>query len=49
MKVELGAWASDQSKTMKERSELLKKIEDFKKNIRMKKMYQDHLIGLDGV
>ena len=27
----IGAWASDQSNPMKERSELLKKIEDFKK------------------
>ena len=27
----IGAWASDQSSPMKERSELLKKIEDFKK------------------
>ena len=45
----IGAWASDQSKVMKERSELLKKIEDFKKNIKMKKMCPDRLIGPDGV
>ena len=45
----ISAWASDQSKPIKQRSELLKKIEDFKKNIRMKKMYLDHLIGQDGV
>ena len=29
----ISAWASDQSNTMKERSELLKKIENFKKKI----------------
>ena len=29
----ISAWASDQSKPMKERSELLEKIEDFKKKI----------------
>ena len=45
----ISAWASDQSNSMKERSELLKKIEDFKKNIKMKKKYPDHLIGQDGV
>jgi len=39
----ISAWASDQSNSMKSRSELLKK------NIRMKKMYLDHLIGQDGV
>jgi len=33
----IGAWASDQSNTMKERSELLKKIEDFKKKYKNEK------------
>jgi len=33
----IGAWASDQSKSMKERSELLKKIEYFKKKYRNEK------------
>ena len=32
----IGAWASDQSNTMKERFELLKKIEDFKKKYKNK-------------
>ena len=45
----ISAWASDQSNPMKQRSELLIKIEDFKKNIRMKKVYLDLLIGRDGV
>ena len=33
----ISAWASDQSNTMKERSELLKKIEDFKKKYKDEK------------
>jgi len=33
----IGAWASDQSNTMKERFELLKKIEDFKKKYKNEK------------
>jgi len=33
----IGAWASDQSNTMKERSELLHKIEDFKKKYKNEK------------
>ena len=33
----ISAWASDQSNTMKERSELLKKIEDFKKKYKNEK------------
>jgi len=33
----IGAWASDQSNTMKERSELLQKIEDFKKKYKNEK------------
>jgi len=33
----IGAWASDQSNTMRERSELLKKINDFKKKYSNKK------------
>jgi len=33
----IGAWASDQSSIMKERSELLKKIEDFKKKYKDEK------------
>ena len=33
----IGAWASDQSKILNERSELLKKIEDFKKKYTDKK------------
>ena len=39
----ISAWASDQSDTMRERSELLKK------NIKMKQKYRGHLIGQDGV
>ena len=45
----ISAWASEQSSPMNERFELLKKIEDLKKNIEMKKTYPDHLIGRDGV
>ena len=33
----ISAWASDQSKSMKERSELLEKIEDFKKKYKNEK------------
>jgi len=33
----IGAWASDQSKIMKEKSELIKKIEDFKKKYKDEK------------
>ena len=33
----IGAWASDQSDTMKERSELLNKIKDYKKKYKNKK------------
>ena len=33
----ISAWASDQSSPMKERAELLKKVEDFKKKYRNKK------------
>ena len=33
----IGAWASDQSKVMKERTELLKKIEDFRKKYKDEK------------
>jgi len=35
----IGAWASDQSNVMKEKEELLKKIEDFKKNHKDKKNF----------
>jgi len=33
----ISAWASDQSETMKESSELLKKVEDYKKKYKNKK------------
>ena len=45
----IGAWASDQSKVMNKREEFLKKIDELKKNIKMKKTYLDPNIGLDGV
>ena len=45
----ISPWASDQSKPMKQRSELLKKIEDLNEKYKDEKMYLDHLIGLDGV
>jgi len=44
----IGAWASEQSNVMEDRKELIKKIEDFKKNTKMKKNYQDQQIGLAG-
>ena len=45
----IGAWASDQSKVMNKREEFLKKIDEFKKNIKIKIIYLDLNIGLDGV
>ena len=45
----IAAWASDQSKPMNSREELLKKIGDFKKNILIKINYRDQNIGLDGI
>ena len=45
----IGAWASNQSSVLKSRDVLLKSIEEFKKNILMKKMYPDLNIGLDGI
>ena len=44
----IAAWASSQSEIMDTRSTFLKKIEDYKKNIQMKKKFQGHHIGLDG-
>ena len=45
----IGAWASDQSKIMKERNEFLKKFRSLKQNIKMKKKYQDLNTGQAGV
>ena len=45
----IGAWASKQSSILKNRNELLKNLDDFKKNITIKIMCQDQIIGLDGI
>ena len=44
----IGAWASDQSNIVLSRKDLIKKIDEYKKNIVMKKIYQDLSIGQDG-
>ena len=44
----IGAWASSQSKKLDKRETFLKNIKAYEKNILMKKMFQDLLIGLDG-
>ena len=45
----IGAWASKQSKELKNRDELENSIKEFKKNLMMKKMCQDQVIGLVGI
>ena len=45
----IGAWASDQSNVMQQRSELIKKIEDYKNKYKDEKNYQDQNIGQAGV
>ena len=45
----IGAWASQQSEKLNSRDELINSIAKFKKNIMMKRKFQDHLIGLDGI
>ncbi len=45
----IGAWASKQSKELKNRDELENSIKEFKKNLMMKTMYQDQVIGLVGI
>ena len=44
----IGAWASQQSKVLKNRNELIKNIEKFKKKFPDEKKCLDHLIGQDG-
>ena len=44
----IGAWASKQSEVLKNRDELYKSIEEYKKKYQEKIMFQDLLIGLDG-
>ena len=44
----IGAWASSQSKILDKRETFLKKLKNLKKNILIKIMFQDLLIGLDG-
>ena len=41
----IGAWASDQSRPLKNREELEKKMRCIKKSILMKTTFHDHLIG----
>ena len=44
----IGAWASKQSEELNSREQLLKSIQDYKKNIATNQMYQDQVTGLDG-
>ena len=44
----IGAWASDKSNVMQQRSELIKKIEDYKNKYKDEKNYQDQNIGQVG-
>ena len=44
----IGAWASSQSKILDQRETFLKKLKNLKKNILMKIMFHDLLIGLVG-
>ena len=45
----IGAWASKQSTVLNNRDELLNSIEEYKKNIVIKIMYQDQSIGQVGI
>ena len=45
----IGAWASEQSKILRNKNELLERVEGFKKHILKMKMFQDQKIGLDGL
>ena len=45
----IGAWASKQSSELKDRDELLKSLEDLKKNIMIKVKCQDLVIGRVGI
>ena len=45
----IGAWASKQSKDLSNREELMNSIKEYKKNIMMKIMSQDLVIGLVGI
>ena len=45
----IGAWASNQSSVLNNRNELYESIEYYKKNILIKIMSQDQIIGLDGI
>ena len=44
----IGAWASKQSEELNSREQLLKSIQDYKKNIATNQMCQDQVTGLDG-
>ena len=44
----IGAWASKQSTVLQSRDELINLMNKYKKNIMMKKMFQDQTIGLVG-
>ena len=45
----IGAWASKQSKVLQNRKELINSINKYKKNIMMKKICQDQIIGQVGI
>ena len=45
----IGAWASKQSSILKSRDELYDSIENYKKNIKIKIMFQDLIIGQGGI
>ncbi len=45
----IGAWASKQSKVLSSRDELINSIEDYKKNLMIKIMFQDLHTGLVGI
>ena len=45
----IGAWASKQSSVLKNREELYQEIENYKKNIQIKIMFLDQVIGQDGI
>jgi pyridoxamine 5'-phosphate oxidase len=44
----IGAWASKQSTKLVNRDELVNSIKNLNRNITMKKMFQDPVIGLVG-
>ena len=45
----IGAWASKQSSVLKNRKELLDSLKDLKKNIIIRIMFRDPIIGLAGI